>query len=58
MHDNCPEKIDFDFLKWILTFPEKRRPGIYKMLSASKGSKNIVILKNSQQIRLFLASFH
>ncbi|MFR4248582.1 MAG: DNA topology modulation protein [Leuconostoc lactis] len=56
MHDNCPEKIDFEFLHWIWTFNKNRKPKIIKMLAAVQNTKNVVILKNNRQINYFLKS--
>lgn len=56
MHDNCPEKIDFEFVRWIWTFNKKRKPAIIKILAAVQNTKNVVILKNNRQINYFLKS--
>ncbi|MGB2510554.1 DNA topology modulation protein [Leuconostoc suionicum] len=54
MQDNCPEKIDLDFLKWIWHFPNKQKIMIMNMFETIDQSKNIVILKNKKQIEQFL----
>ncbi|WP_349515585.1 DNA topology modulation protein [Leuconostoc suionicum] len=54
MQDDCPEKIDWDFLKWIWHFPNKQKVMIMDMFETIDQSKNIVILKNKRQIEQFL----
>ncbi|MDN6069074.1 MAG: AAA family ATPase, partial [Leuconostoc sp.] len=54
MQDDCPEKIDWDFLKWIWQFPNKQKVIIMNMFETIDQSKNIVILKNKKQIEKFL----
>ncbi|WP_459524883.1 DNA topology modulation protein [Leuconostoc lactis] len=56
MHDNCPEKIDFEFLHWIWTFNKNRKPKIIKTLADVQNTKNVVVLKNNRQISDFLKS--
>ena len=56
MHDNCPEKIDFEFLHWIWTFNQNRKPKIIKTLADVQNTKNVVVLKNNRQISDFLKS--
>lgn len=56
MQDDCPEKLDFAFFKWIWNFPKKQRIEIIKMLENVPNSKQIIILKNKKQIQHFLES--
>lgn len=56
MHDNCPEKIDFEFVRWIWTFNKKRKPAIIRMLATVQNSKSVVVLKSNRQIDYFLKS--
>ena len=56
MQDDCPEKLDFSFLKWIWNFPKKQRIEIIKMLENVPNSKHVIILKNKKQIQHFLES--
>lgn len=53
MQDDCPEKIDWNFLKWIWQFPNKQKVIIMNMFETIDQSKNIVILKNKKQIEKF-----
>jgi adenylate kinase family enzyme len=53
--DGCPEKLTGEFLRWILTYRRKRRPGILNRLHALDGEKKVVILSSRRAVRRFLA---
>jgi adenylate kinase family enzyme len=56
MTEGCPEKIDFDFLRWILwTFPKKLRMNITKNISLHK-NKVIIVINNRKKLKHFLAA--
>lgn len=57
MAKDCPEKIDFEFIKWIYTFLKTSRNKIISMIEAYKfkyKDKNIIILKSRKEIHRFL----
>ena len=56
MHQDCPEKLDFVFIKWVWNFPDNQRIDILKLLSLVKQSKNVITLRNNKEIELFLSS--
>jgi adenylate kinase family enzyme len=57
MADGCPERIDVDFLKWVVwTYPRKRRAGITARVRAQAGKKRVYILRTSAGLRRFLDS--
>lgn len=53
MGEGCPEKIDFEFLKWIYSFPNKGRKKILSLVN-KYSCKNIIILKNRKEINALL----
>ena len=53
MGEGCPEKVDWEFLKWVWTFNEKHRAKFYAMLTAIPQDK-VIILKNRREVRQFL----
>ncbi len=53
--DGCPEQISWEFLRWIWTYPEQRRPGILDKLA--NGDAEVIILRSRRQIRAFLRPF-
>lgn len=50
----CPEKIDLEFLRWIWTYPRRRRPATLRFLDKLRASKNVYILHNQKEIEEFL----
>lgn len=54
--EDCPEKIDWDFIKWIWNYPRTRKPAIFKLLEKLHVSKNVFILRGQKEIEAFLHS--
>jgi adenylate kinase family enzyme len=54
--EDCPEKIDRDFLEWIWHYPSTRRPAILRFLKRLESSKNIIVLKGQHEIERFVGS--
>ena len=55
MGEGCPERIDFDFLKWVWNFNKKHRENYYRLLNEAEGVETIV-LKNRGMVHRFLQS--
>ncbi len=53
MGEGCPERFDFDFLKWLWNFNKKKRRSYYRLLNEVEGVETIV-LKNRRQVKRFL----
>src|SRR3954470_17949621 len=53
MAEGCPEKIDWEFIKWIWDYPRKRRPAILEKLQALSHSKTIIVLKSQTEVENF-----
>jgi hypothetical protein len=43
-----------EFVRWIWTYPRKRRPGILRRLEALEAEKRVVILKSTHAVEQFL----
>ena len=56
MSDNCPERFDFEFLKWIWGFNKKYRKKYYKLLLNNVDSQ-VVILKNRKDVRKLIENY-
>jgi adenylate kinase family enzyme len=56
MADQCPERLTRAFVRWIWTYPGRRRPGILRRLSAVEERKRVMILRSSREVEAFLAS--
>ena len=54
MAEGCKERLDFNFLKFVLTFNYKNRVNIYNQLKKHKTNKDVIILKNDKEADLFL----
>ena len=55
MGEGCPERIDFEFLKWVWNFNKNKRDRYYKMLNEAEG-KQTIVLKNRRMVKRFLKS--
>ena len=53
MGGNCPERFDFEFLKFVWNFNKKNRKRYYEMLEAQKTAQ-VIVLKNRRQAARFL----
>jgi adenylate kinase family enzyme len=54
--EDCPEKIDWDFIRWIWGYPRTRKPVILRFLEKQKSAKNVIILRGQKEIEIFLNS--
>jgi len=52
--EDCPEKIDWDFIQWIWDYPRIRKPVILRFLEKLSTTKNVYILHNQREINEFL----
>jgi adenylate kinase family enzyme len=51
----CPERLTWEFVSWVWTYPARRRPGILERLDAVRLTRRIVILRNQREVERFLA---
>ena len=56
LSEDCPEKIDWDFIKWIWDYPRTRRPAILRFLEKQKSMKNVFVLQGQREVEAFLRS--
>lgn len=56
MTEGCPERLNLQYLKWILTYRRDRRPRILARLKQLKESKHIEILRSRRATRHYLES--
>lgn len=54
MGDGCPERFDWDFLKWVWNFNRNKREQNYRRFQETDA--RVIILKNRRQVRKFLRS--
>jgi len=53
LNENCPESLNFEFIKWIWNFRKKKIPGIMEMIKKYQVRK-IIILKSPKQLKQLL----
>ena len=46
----CPERVTFEFLKYLWRYPTKRRPGILRKLGALSPDKAVFVLRSPAEI--------
>ena len=56
MAPGCDEQVTWEFVRWIWTYPRRRRPGILRMLGEVAGEKRVVVLRGRGEVERFLAS--
>jgi adenylate kinase family enzyme len=50
----CPERLTWEFLAWVWTYRQRRRPGIVKALCDAAGRVQVVVLRSDRDARTFL----
>lgn len=53
MGEGCPERIDWEFLKWVWDFNRNKRAKYYELLGQRKDTR-VIILKNRRQVKRFI----
>jgi len=54
MGAGCKEKIDLEFIKWILNYRKNKRPKYLEKLSKLKDSKTVQIFKSPRELKDYL----
>ena len=55
MREGCPERLSWEYIQWVWTYPEKRRPGILARLAALGPQQQVVMLRSTGEVERFLA---
>lgn len=55
---DCPERLSLEFLWWVWTYPERRRPGILEKLSGLGPGTRVEILRGERDVKRFLGGIH
>jgi adenylate kinase family enzyme len=53
--EGCPERMDWEFYRWVWRFPRDVRPGMLAGLREQGRDKRIFILKSEREVAAFLA---
>lgn len=51
----CPERLTWDFVWWVWTYPRRRRPDIVRQLQALPPHVRVEVLRSSEEVRRYLA---
>lgn len=54
MGEDCKEKLDMEFLKWVWMFPKSKKPNILSKLRELANDKQVIILNSSAEVNKFL----
>ena len=54
--EGCPERLDPAFLKWVWDYPKEREAKNQAILDEQRAEKQVIVLRNSSEIKTFLAS--
>ncbi len=54
MADDCPEKFDWEFLKWIWDFENRSKGKMEKLLEQYENEKTIIRLRSKREVENFL----
>lgn len=54
MGAGCPEKVDWDYLRWIWTYSVIRKPNILAMLEHVRNTKCVLIFRSLKEIDAFI----
>lgn len=53
MGEGCPERFDWEFLKWVWTFNDKHRQKNYRLIERVDHAE-VIILKNRREVQRFI----
>jgi adenylate kinase family enzyme len=54
--EGCDEKLDFEFISWVLNYSRRHRPKVVKLIEENRSSKNIVWLRSQRAVDEFVES--
>jgi adenylate kinase family enzyme len=54
MAAGCAERLDFEFVRWVWTYPKRRRPGVLAKVAAA--GKPLTILRSTSETERFVAT--
>lgn len=55
MAPDCPERLTWEFLVWIWSYPRRRRPQVLRKLSALSPDQSVRVLRSRRDVTEFLA---
>ena len=55
MAPGCPEQVNWEFVRWIWTYPTRRRPGVLRLLATAAATRRVAILRSGREVDGFVA---
>jgi adenylate kinase family enzyme len=53
--EGCPERLDFEFIAWVWTFPTRSRHKVLALLESHRHTKEVVRLRSGREVDEFIA---
>jgi adenylate kinase family enzyme len=50
----CPERLTWEFVAWVWTYPGRRRPAILRRLAGLRPDQRAIVLSSKRSVRCFL----
>ena len=54
--EGCPDRLTWEFVRWVWSYPGRRRPAILAELSALSDRKRTVVLHGDREVGRFIAT--
>ena len=54
MAEGCNERLTWEFVRWVWTYPRERRPGVLKKLGELREGQKVYVLRSRREVRRFL----
>lgn len=51
----CPERLRWEFLRWIWTYPSRRRGGVLERLAGPDPARTVIHLRSDTEVEQFLS---
>jgi adenylate kinase family enzyme/GNAT superfamily N-acetyltransferase len=58
MAPGCVERVDREFLAWVWTYHDRRRPEVKRFLCSFAAGRDVIVLRNDRQAARFLLRVH
>jgi adenylate kinase family enzyme len=52
----CPERVDWEFVRWVWSYPARRRPAILRKLAALRPDQRAVVLTSTREVERFVTA--
>lgn len=56
MREGCPERLTWEFVRWIWNYPAERKPAVLRRLEALGPDQRAVVLRSAAEVEAFLRS--